>query len=71
MKLISDLYALEEAWDKEGISDSTRKIRRSQKSKPIATQIKAKLDAHAADMTIPRGEFREAVGYAVKNWTAL
>lgn len=71
MKLISDLYDLEEDWDKEGISDSARKIRRAKESKPIAEKIKAHLDAYAADMTIPKGEFREAVGYAAKNWSAL
>ena len=71
MKLISQLYELEEAWDKEGISDSLREIRRCEKSQPIAKEIKARLDAYAADMTIPRGEFREAVSYTAKNWTAL
>lgn len=71
MKLISDLYDLEEDWDKEGISDSVRKIRRGKQSKPIATTIKARLDAYAADMTIPKGKFREAVAYAAKNWSAL
>jgi len=71
MKLISEIYDLEEEWDKEAISDSARKIRRSEKSKPIARKIKAHLDGYAADMTIPQGEFRQAVGYAAKNWTAL
>jgi len=71
MKLISQLYDLEEEWDEEGISDSLREIRRREKSQPIAKEIKEQLDAYAADMTIPRGEFREAVGYAAKNWTAL
>lgn len=71
MKLISQLYDLEETWDREGITDSLRKIRRCEESQPIARKIKAHLDAYAADMTIPRGEFREAVGYAAKNWTAL
>jgi len=71
MKLISNLYELEEQWDKEAIPDSTRQIRRSQQSMPIANQIKAHLDAYAADMTIPQGPFRQAVGYTAKNWAAL
>jgi hypothetical protein len=71
MKLISKLYDLEETWDEGNLSDSARKILRARESKPIAEKIKALLDAYAADMTIPRGEFREAVGYAANHWTAL
>jgi len=71
MRLIADLYDLEEEWDEQGVTDSARMLLRDEKSKPIAAAIKAKLDAYAADMTIPKNEFREAVGYAAKNWTAL
>jgi len=55
MKLISDFYKLEEAWTREGISDSARKIRRAKESRLIAQKIKAHLDAYAADMAIPKG----------------
>lgn len=71
MKLISDLYDLEEAWDRNHLSDRARKILRAEQSKPIAARIKARLDEYAADMSIPRGEFRDAVGYAANHWTAL
>ncbi|TVP80959.1 MAG: IS66 family transposase [Puniceicoccaceae bacterium] len=71
MRLIADLYDLEEKWDQLGVSDSARQILRTTESKPIASKIKARLDAYAVDMTIPRNEFREAVGYAAKNWSAL
>ena len=71
MKLISDLYDLEEEWDKDNVSDSARKILREKHSKPIAEKIKAHLDAYAADMTIPNNEFRMAVSYTANHWTAL
>lgn len=71
MSLISELYDLEEKWTEEGVSDSHRKILREKQSKPITLKIKARLDAHAADMTIANNEFRRAVNYAVGQWTAL
>ena len=71
MKLISDLYELEEAWDRAGISNAARKIKRSEQSKPIAATIKAHLDGFAADLTIPNGEFYEAVRYTANQWAAL
>ena len=71
MKLISDLYELEEAWDRAGISNAARKIKRSEQSKPIAETIKAHLDGFAADLTIPKGAFQEAVRYTANQWTAL
>jgi len=71
MSLISKLYDLEESWDKAAVTDSKRQMRRAQESKPIAEQIKTLLDAHAVDMTIPRGRFREAVAYAANHWSAL
>lgn len=71
MRLISDLYKLEEQWTEEGVSDSRRKILRETESQPIAKEIKDRLDAYSVDMTIPKGEFRTAVGYAHKQWPAL
>ena len=71
MKLISQLYDLEEKWNEAGITDSKRQIFRAAQSRPIAEQIKALLDTHAVDMTIPRGKFREAVAYAANRWQAL
>jgi hypothetical protein len=71
MKAIGALYDLEETWDREGVTDSARKRLRETESKPLAAAVKTKLDAYAADTTIPRGDFRDAVGYAAKNWDAL
>ena len=71
MHLIGQLYELEEAWDKEKVTDSARKILRTQHSVPIAESIKVKLDAYAADMKIPNNDFRKAVTYAANQWTAL
>ena len=53
------------------VTDSARELFRADQSKPLVEAIKTKLDAHAADTTIPKGEFREAVTYALNNWTAL
>jgi transposase len=71
MGLIGKLYKLEEQWDEEAISDTRRKALRAEHSLPIAEQIKTKLDAYAADMTIPKSKFREAVSYTANNWPAL
>ena len=71
MKLIADLYKLEEKWDEQKITDSARKLLRATESKPILETIKGKLDAYAVDMTIPKNQFREAVAYTAKQWTAL
>ena len=71
MKAISDLYELEEAWDKRGVADEERKRLRHDQSKPLANSIKDSLDAYAADMTIPKNEFREAVAYTANQWPAL
>lgn len=71
MKLISDLYDLEEEWDKREIPDSTRQILRERESLPIVEKIKARLDAYSVDMSIPNNEFRKAVNYTANQWTAL
>jgi transposase len=71
MKAIGELYDLEEEWDRQEVTDSARALLRNRHSKPLAEAIKAKLDAHSADMTIPKNEFRLAVTYAANNWTAL
>jgi len=71
MKLISSLYKLEEKWDTQGASDSSRKILRATESKPILESIKRGLDAYAVDQTIPANEFRKAVSYMANQWTAL
>lgn len=71
MKLISDLYELEEKWDRNDVSPSKRKLLRQAESIPITKQIKAKLDAYAVDMTIPKNDFRLALNYMVKQWPQL
>jgi hypothetical protein len=71
MQLISQLYDLEEDWDKQAVNDAERKALRTAHSIPIAESIKAKLDAYAADMTIPNNDFRAAVSYSANQWTAL
>ena len=71
MRLIADLYELEERWDEQKVADSARQLLREKKSIPISKKIKARLDAYAVDMTIPNNEFRQAVGYTAKQWPAL
>lgn len=71
MKLISDLYDLEEKWDLADVSVSKRKLLRQTESIPIANKIKAKLDAYAVDMTIPKNDFRVALNYAANQWPQL
>jgi transposase len=71
MRLISDLYDLEEKWDLADVSPSKRKLLRQTESIPIAEKIKAKLDAYAVDMTIPKNDFRIALNYMSNQWTAL
>ncbi|MCH8541793.1 MAG: IS66 family transposase [Opitutales bacterium] len=71
MHEIGRLYTLEEKWDRQGIDEQTRKARRAEHSLPIAAQLKTRLDAWAADMTIPANKFRTAVGYTANRWEAL
>jgi len=71
MKLVSSLYKLEEEWDEQNVPDSSRKLLRETKSKPILESIKTKLDAYAADISIPNNEFRTAVNYMVNQWPGL
>jgi len=71
MKLISDLYKLEEQWDLNDVSDSKRKLLRQTKSIPIAEKIKAKLDSYAVDMSIPNNDFRLALNYTHNQWPEL
>ena len=71
MKLISNLYELEEKWDLADVSPSKRKLLRQTQSMPITEQIKAKLDAYAVDMTIPKNNFRVALNYTINQWTEL
>ncbi len=71
MKLISDLYDLEEKWNLADLSPSKRKLLRQSESIPIAKKIKAKLDAYAVDMTIPKNDFRIALNYTINQWTEL
>ena len=71
MRLISDLYDLEEEWDLADVSHSKRKLLRQTESVPITKKIKAKLDAYAVDMTIPKNDFRVALNYTVNQWPEL
>jgi len=71
MKLISELYKLEEKWDLSEVSPSKRKLLRQEKSIPIAKKIKDKLDAYAVDMTIPNNDFRVALNYTANQWPEL
>ena len=71
MGLISKIYKLEEEWDKKSVNDDERKALRAEHSMPIAQTIKTKLDAYAADMTIPKNKFREALTYAANHWSKL
>ena len=71
MGLISEMYKLEEEWDKKAVSDEERTVLRAEHSMPIAQTIKTKLDAYAVDMTIPNNKFREALTYAANHWSKL
>ena len=71
MRLISDLYDLEEKWDLADVSPSKRKLLRQAESIPITKKIKAKLDAYAVDMSIPNNDFRVALNYMSNQWAAL
>ena len=71
MHEIGRLYTLEEEWDRQGIDGPTRQARRAEHSLPIAAELKTRLDAWAADMSIPANKFRTAVGYAANRWEAL
>ncbi|MCC5842528.1 MAG: IS66 family transposase [Opitutales bacterium] len=71
MHEIGRLYTLEETWNEQGVDDETRKALRAEHSLPIANELKTRLDAWAADMSIPSNKFRTAVGYAANRWEAL
>jgi hypothetical protein len=71
MAEIAGLYELEEAWNGEGIDPARRKQLRAEKSLPIAQELKTRLDGWVVDMTLLKGKFRTAVGYAIAQWPGL
>jgi len=71
MAAIAKLYKYEEQWDTDGIEAPRRKELRAEKSLPVAEALKASLDDWAVDMTLLKGKFRTAVGYAVSQWPGL
>jgi transposase len=71
MHLIGKLYKLEEQWDEQQISNSDRQQRRANESMPIAQTLKEALDSWSVDFSIPKNDFRVAVGYAINQWNAL
>lgn len=71
MTAIGKLYEFEEQWNTDGIEPSRRKQLRAEKSLPIAEALKANLDDWVVDMTLLKGKFRTAVGYAISQWPGL
>jgi transposase len=71
MAAIAKLYELEEEWNTDGIDASRRKELRAKKSLTIAEALKANLDDWVVDMTLLKGKFRTAVGYAIAQWPGL
>ena len=71
MAAIAKLYELEEEWNTDGIEAVRRKELRAKKSLPVAKAFKTELDAWDVDMTLLKGKFRTAVGYAIAQWPGL
>lgn len=71
MTAIANLYKYEEQWNTDGVEAPRRKELRAEKSLPIAEALKSNLDDWDVDMTLLKGKFRTAVGYAISQWPGL
>lgn len=72
MKLIGQLYKLEEQWDQRELSDAERRQARSLHSLPIAAEVRSQLEKIDSDLTaLPSSAARKAAVYALKRWDQL
>lgn len=71
MKRISELYKLEEKWDRENLTPDQRLQLRAEKSIPMAEDLKGVLTKHAEDLGIPKNAFRSAITYTLGQWEGL
>jgi transposase len=64
------LYELERSAQRNGFDDTQRLQMRQELSLPILTRFQQWLESQRADV-LPKSPLGEALGYALKNWTAL
>jgi len=64
------LYELERSAQRNGFDDAQRLQMRQELSLPILTRFQQWLESQRADV-LPKSPLGEALGYALKNWTAL
>ena len=70
LEYIRQLFAVEREAQERNVNPSERFFLRLEKSRPILTQIKTKLDAWSITV-LPKSPLGQAVGYALRQWDAL
>jgi transposase len=70
LEYIRQLFAVEREAQERNMNPSERFFLRLDKSRPILTQIKTKLDAWSITV-LPKSPLGQAVGYALRQWDAL
>jgi len=68
--LIARLYSIERTARERGLRGEQLQLLREHGSRPVLEQLHAYLLA-IRDQVLPKSEARQAVSYALKNWTAL
>lgn len=67
---IRALYAIEREAKEQGFSPPQVKALRQERAPPILSNLKARLEEHWPKI-LPKGPLAEAIGYALRHWTAL
>lgn len=72
MKLVGQLYKLEERWDEQKLGHEDRRRERALHSLPVAAAIRAQLELIDSDLSaLPSSAARKAAVYALNRWDAL
>jgi hypothetical protein len=70
LAMIAHLYEVEKAGRKNGLRGEDLRLMREREARPMLNQLQEYLFT-IREQVLPKSEAGQAIGYALKNWTAL